>query len=127
MRQAGVALVILSLTMACLAAVKVAEGAWLSKVPVKDREKVNPFGDRENASAAGKHLFADHCAQCHGKEAEGDKKHPSLRTQRIQQQATEGELHWLLLNGEMSRGMPSWSKLGDPQIWQIVTYLKTLH
>lgn len=120
------ALMLLVLVIGATAEVKIAEGAWLSKVPVNDREKPNPFHDREDAVAAGKLLFADHCASCHGKEAMGNKKHPSLRTERVQQ-ATDGELHWLLQNGEMSHGMPSWARLGDPRIWQLVTYLKTLH
>jgi mono/diheme cytochrome c family protein len=44
----------------------------------------------------------------------------------VQQEATEGDLHWLLVNGNMARGMPSWSKLGDSQIWQVISYLKSL-
>ncbi len=119
-------LALLFLAVVAVADVKVADGTWLGKVPAKDREKGNPFHDQENAVAAGRLLFADHCASCHGKEALGNKKHPSLRTERVQQ-ASEGDLHWLLSNGEMARGMPSWAKLGDPQIWQIVTYVKTLH
>jgi cytochrome c oxidase cbb3-type subunit III len=121
------ALAFLFIAVVAVAEVKVADGAWLGKVPGKDREKANPFHDQEDAAAAGKRLFTDHCAPCHGKEALGDKKHPSLRTERVQQRATDGELHWLISNGDMARGMPSWSKLGDPQIWQIVTYVKTLH
>lgn len=121
------ALSFLFLTVVAVAEVKVADGAWLTKVPARDRERTNPFHDKEDAVASGKRLFADHCAACHGKQALGNKKHPSLRTTRVQQQATEGELHWLITNGYMSHGMPSWAKLGDPQIWQIVTYVKTLH
>jgi mono/diheme cytochrome c family protein len=120
------ALIFLFLVAVGAAEVKVADGAWLAKVPDRDREKTNPFHDQQDAAAAGRLLFAEHCASCHGKEALGNKKHPSLRSGRIQQ-ATDGELHWLLTNGEMSRGMPSWAKLGDPQIWQIVSYVKTLH
>jgi mono/diheme cytochrome c family protein len=120
------AVIFLLIAVVSAADVKVADGAWMGKVPVKDREKQNPFHDREEAGFAGKLLFQDHCASCHGREAQGNKKHPSLHTERVQQ-ASEGELHWLLANGEMGRGMPSWSKLGDPQIWQIVTYIKTLH
>jgi mono/diheme cytochrome c family protein len=44
----------------------------------------------------------------------------------VQQEATEGDLHWLLVNGNPRRGMPSWSRLPDPQLWQLVTYLKSL-
>jgi len=26
----------------------------------------------------------------------------------------------------MKYGMPSWAKLGDPQIWQVITYVRSL-
>jgi mono/diheme cytochrome c family protein len=101
-------------------------GAWLNKVPERDRDKVNPYRDQPDAVAAGQRVFHDHCAHCHGEDAEGTKKRPSLRTERVQQQATEGDLHWLLVNGSMGSGMPTWSKLGDPQIWQVITYVRSL-
>jgi hypothetical protein len=31
-----------------------------------------------------------------------------------------------LTNGVVRRGMPVWSKLPEPQRWQLVTYLKSL-
>jgi mono/diheme cytochrome c family protein len=102
-------------------------GAWLDKVPARDRDKTNPYHDQPDAVAAGARIFKDHCAHCHGFDAEGTKKRPSLRTERVQQQATEGDLHWLLVNGSMKSGMPSWSKLGDPQIWQVITYVRSLN
>ena len=102
-------------------------GAWLGKVPANEHEKSNPYHDQADAVAAGRRVFVDHCAHCHGEDAEGVKKRPSLRTTRVQQEATEGDLHWLLKNGSMGYGMPTWAKLGDPQIWQVVTYLKSLH
>lgn len=101
-------------------------GAWLAKVPARDREKVNPYHDQPDTVAAGRRIFVDHCAQCHGKDAQGTDKRPSLRTARVQQEATEGDLHWLLVHGSMANGMPSWSRLGDPQIWQVITYVRSL-
>ena len=99
---------------------------WLTEVPDRDRQKVNPYHDQPQAIQAGRLLFADHCAQCHGNTAEGMKKRPSLRTPRVQSQATEGDLHWLLANGNLRRGMPSWSKLPDQQLWQLISYLRSL-
>jgi mono/diheme cytochrome c family protein len=99
---------------------------WLSEVPLRDQHKTNPFHDQTEAVQAGRLLFEDHCAQCHGDNAEGKKKRPSLRTSRIQSQASEGSLHWLLFNGNVRRGMPTWSKLPDQQLWQLVAYLKSL-
>jgi len=103
-----------------------ADGSWMRHVPEKDHERKNPFVGQADAVAAGRLVYEDHCSKCHGENAQGTKKRPSLRSERVQQQATEGDLHWLLVNGNMGRGMPSWSKLGDPQIWQVIAYVKTL-
>ena len=103
-----------------------ADGKWLEKVPSRDHAKTSPYVGQADAVAAGSRLFADHCSKCHGTNAEGRKKHPSLRTERVQSQASEGDIHWLLVNGNMRKGMPSWARLPDPQLWQIVSYLKTL-
>ncbi len=108
-------------------AVPVTDGAWLAKVPPRDHERVNPYLNQPDAVAAGRLIFVDHCAHCHGDDAEGTKKRPSLKTPRVQQQATQGDLHWLLVNGNRGKGMPSWVKLGDPQIWQVIAYVKSLH
>jgi len=104
-----------------------ADGAWLARVPASDHQKTNPYQGKPEAIAAGRNIFEEHCAKCHGQNAEGVKKRPSLRSERIQRQATDGDLHWLLVNGSMKKGMPPWAKLPDPQLWQLITYLKSLH
>jgi mono/diheme cytochrome c family protein len=104
----------------------VADGSWLRNVPARDHERINPFHEQPEAIAAGRRVFVDRCSHCHGENAEGTKKRPSLKGERIQQQATEGDLHWLLVNGNMRRGMPSWAKLPDQQLWQVITYVKSL-
>jgi mono/diheme cytochrome c family protein len=104
-----------------------ADGSWLKKVPARDHEKANPYHGQPDAIAAGRRVFVDRCAQCHGENAEGTKKRPPLRSQRVREQASEGDLHWLLVNGNMRRGMPSWAKLPDQQLWQVISYVKSLH
>lgn len=104
-----------------------ADGAWLTNVPANDHSKINPYTGHTDAVEAGKNIFEEHCSKCHGANAEGVKRHPSLRTARVQQEASAGDLHWLLVNGNMKKGMPSWAKLPDPQLWQLVSYLKSLH
>jgi mono/diheme cytochrome c family protein len=104
-----------------------ADGSWMKKVPPRDHERPSPFHEQSEAVAAGKRLFGAHCASCHGENAEGKKKKPALTSERVQQQATEGDIHWLLVNGNMGRGMPSWAKLPDPQLWQLIAYIKSMH
>jgi mono/diheme cytochrome c family protein len=118
-------LVLTLLLLSAFAVFATSNGAWMEKVPQKERDKTNPYGSQADAVAAGQRIFHDHCAHCHGADAEGTKKRPSLRTERVQLQATEGDLHWLLVNGDKS-GMPTWSKLGDPQIWQVIAYVRSL-
>lgn len=99
--------------------------AFLAKAPEKAQTRHNPFEGNSNAIAAGRKLFVQHCAQCHGNDAGGGNKAPSLRSDEVQQ-ATAGTLFWVLTNGVVRRGMPVWSKLPEPQRWQIVTYILSL-
>ncbi|MGC2322177.1 MAG: c-type cytochrome [Terriglobales bacterium] len=125
MRPRTLLLILMTMMFAVLA-FGVADGSWLRHVPAKDHERKNPYDGQADAVAAGRLIYADHCSKCHGENAQGTKKRPPLRSARVQQEASEGDLHWLLLNGNMARGMPSWSKLGDPQIWQVIRYVKSL-
>ena len=99
--------------------------AEIAKAPEKARAKVNPLAADQDAVEAGGNLFAQHCAECHGDAADGGRKAPSLRVPEIQS-ATPGALFWLLTNGVVRRGMPVWSKLPEPQRWQLVSYIKSL-
>ena len=119
------ALLVLSLALLCAAA----DGSWMKQVPAADRAQANPFQhDREkDAVSAGAKLYSYNCAQCHGDNAQGRGKRPGLRTYRIQHQATDGDLFWLLRNGNIYHGMPSWNaKLTSEARWQIVAYIKSL-
>ena len=101
------------------------DGMWLTRVPDKQRTRENPFAGRPEAIAAGAKLFRHNCSTCHGNEALGTKKYPSLHSEQVRS-ATDGELEWLLKNGSMKNGMPSWSKLPEQQRWQVVAFLKSL-
>ena len=93
-----------------------------ARVPEKARGKRNPFADDSRARSAGEKLFGQHCAECHGESAEGTKRGPNLRGEQLKD-ATPGALFWIVTNGIVRRGMPAWSKLPEPQRWQIVTFL----
>jgi cytochrome c oxidase cbb3-type subunit 2 len=97
----------------------------LAKAPGKARERRNPLENDPQAVAAGRNLFEQHCAQCHSESAEGGKKGPSLRAAEVQE-APPGAIFWILTNGVVRRGMPVWSKLPEPQRWQLVSYIKSL-
>ncbi|MDE3200335.1 MAG: cytochrome c [Acidobacteriota bacterium] len=119
LRFATLSILLLSSTLV------LASSSWLSKVPKADRARVNPYAGNAEAAAAGKLIFEDNCAKCHGDDAEGRHGRPSLRSERVAH-ATDGELAWILRNGQAFHGMPSWSSLPEQQRWQIITYLRTL-
>lgn len=118
-----VARVLVASLTTLLLAKAVGHDGWPANVPEKYRSRSNPFAGSAEAEKAGAKLFKRHCAQCHGANAEGGKG-PALSWQAGR--ATPGELEWLLTNGSLGQGMPSWSRLPPPQRWQIVTYLKSL-
>lgn len=118
-----------TLLCAGIAAAAAGDGEWLRKVPANDRVRSNPLANNPDAMAAGAKIFAEHCAPCHGEDAEGkvQGKHyrPNLHSNRVKQ-ATPGELFWLVTNGSLKNGMPSWSRFPEPERWQVVSYLKSL-
>ncbi len=97
----------------------------LAAAPPSAHGRTNPFGGNPESQQAGKKLFARYCARCHGDDAQGGHKAPPLRSASIEQ-AAPGDLFWFLTNGNLRAGMPSWSRLPEPQRWQIVSYLKSL-
>jgi mono/diheme cytochrome c family protein len=99
--------------------------AELAKAPEKARAKRNPLENDPEAVAAGRNLFEQHCSECHGSGGEGSRKAPSLRVGEVQN-AAPGAIFWLVTNGVVRRGMPVWSKLPEPQRWQLVSYIRSL-
>jgi mono/diheme cytochrome c family protein len=99
--------------------------AELQKAPDKARNRTNPLQADPDAVAAGSILFEQHCAECHGDVGEGSRKGPSLLVPEVQT-ATPGTIFWVLTNGVVRKKMPVWSKLPEPQRWQLVRYIKSL-
>jgi len=100
--------------------------AALSKAPEAARARKNPFEGNAQEAAAGGKLFEQHCADCHGEKAGGTRHGPSLLREEVRE-ATPGTLFWILTNGVVRRGMPVWSKLPEPERWQIITFLRSLN
>lgn len=82
--------------------------------------------------AAGKEIYAQNCAVCHGTGGKGDgpsavalNPKPFDLTVHARLHA-EGELFWWISNGIQGTGMPAWTGLSDLQKWQVVQYIRTL-
>jgi mono/diheme cytochrome c family protein len=100
-------------------------GDLLQRVPLAAAQRQNPFASCEADRRAGGKLFRQECAACHGRDARGIGKAPPLASP-IVRAAEPGKLFWILRNGSLRRGMPSFAHLPEEQRWQIVTYLKSL-
>ena len=96
----------------------------IAQAPLKTRSWHNPYEGQADAVLAGKKLFLQHCAECHGPQARGIGRAVNLHLSAVQN-ATPGELEWFLRNGNLWRGMPSWSGLPEQRRWQLVAYLKS--
>ncbi len=116
---------VLMLALAVAAFAAAGDGEWLKNVPEKDRVRPNPLASDPDAVAGGKKLYGQQCTRCHGPDGQGIGGKPSLKSERVQN-ATPGELEWLLRNGSLKNGMPSWSSLPEQQRWQIVSYVRSL-
>jgi len=101
------------------------EGSLIQQAPAKSSASANPYQGNPQARLAGAKLYMRECAACHGPDAAGFGKAPALADPRVAQ-APPGALYWVLRNGSLRRGMPSFAHLPEPQRWQIVTYVTSL-
>jgi mono/diheme cytochrome c family protein len=122
----GLRILVLGALIPLVAAVDWARvGTLVQQAPSKARALSNPFEGQQRARRAGVKLFARECAACHGPDGRGMRKAPPLNQSDVQE-ASSGALFWVLRNGSLKGGMPSFAHLPEAQRWQIVTYLKTL-
>ncbi len=119
MRQLGKALGYLALGVAAWAA----GGSLLHQAPARYTDRRNPLAGGEQARLAGAKLFARECASCHGHDGQGIGKAPRLKRSDVAE-ASPGALFWVLRNGSLYRGMPSFAHLPEAQRWEIITFLQ---
>jgi len=97
----------------------------LSQVPAHEAARVNPYAGQQTAVQAGAKLYQRECAACHGAQATGTRRAPAL-VSPILHHAPPGAVFWVLRNGSLRHGMPSFAHLPEARRWQIITYLETL-
>ncbi|HEY9077957.1 MAG TPA: cytochrome c [Anaerolineaceae bacterium] len=105
--------------------------------PADYANKTNPLAGKADAAEAGKKIYTTNCTSCHGEKGLGDgpagaalNPHPG-NLQDTAKNASDGYMYWLIAEGGAPAGksssMPAWKAiLKEEQIWQVVTYIKTL-
>ena len=98
-------------------------GTLLQSAPATAAATKNPLEGDLQAERAGAKLYTRECAACHGSQRQGQGKAPPLNGPEVQG-ASPGTLFWVLRNGSLRRGMPSFAHLPEAQRWQIVSFLQ---
>jgi len=91
----------------------------------------NPFKGDKKATEAGKKIYAQLCAVCHGNSGKGDgiagmslKPRPADLTSETVQKQSDGAIFWKITTGRPP--MASYkATLTDEQRWQVVNYIRT--
>jgi len=110
------------------------EGHKRSNAPASAKKLKNPLTAGEETINAGKQLFNNHCAICHGEDGKSKtdvaasmKKKPTDLTAKEMRGITDGEIYWVLTNGVAKNGMPGFkTKANDKERWQMTVYVKHL-
>ncbi len=105
--------------------------ATLAPVPSDFAGQTNPLG--ADAAAAGAEVFKTNCESCHGPQGHGDGPagaalDPAPKN-LAELQATAGDdyLYWRINTGKEGTSMVAWKGvLTDEQIWQAVSFIRTL-
>ena len=98
------------------------QGSLIQRATPKARPLRNPLENDAAAQRAGAKLYKRECSACHGESREGSEKAPPLAQPEVYQ-AAPGTLFWILRNGSLTTGMPSFAHLPEAQRWQIIAFL----
>jgi cytochrome c oxidase cbb3-type subunit 3 len=92
----------------------------------------NPFAGNAQAAADGSKLFGQSCAPCHGRDGTGGQgqaegmRPPDLTRGVFKAGKQDADLFRVISQGIRGTEMPSFSSLGNEQIWRLVTFVRTL-
>ena len=107
--------------------------ATLAPVPEQFAGRSNPFETDATAVTAGAAVFHTNCEACHGPQGRGDGpagqslNPPPGNLARLQDQADDDYLFWRIHDGKPGTAMVAWKGiLSDEQIWQVVSFIRTL-
>lgn len=109
------------------------------EVPSAYEGLMNPVADNPDAIAVGADLYATSCSSCHGDSGTGDgpaaaaldPSPSSLADAAMMAEMSDGYIFWRITEGgsmePFNSAMPPWgSAFSEDQIWQLVSFLRSL-
>src|SRR5882672_336792 len=99
-------------------------GALLAQQPTSDVTR-NPLATSATAAADGARIFSQTCQSCHGPGGQGDRA-PALTTPRFAHGNDDADVFHSIRAGIPGTQMPPFRALSDAQVWQLVTYIRSL-
>ena len=111
-----------------LAAVAMMAGVLVAQqVPISDTV-MNPLANNPTAAADGQRIYDGTCQTCHGPAGVGDRDRggPALNTTGLKQGDADADLFRTIRQGVSGTQMPPYKGLRDEQIWQLVSYIRSL-
>ncbi|MEW5872517.1 MAG: c-type cytochrome [Chloroflexota bacterium] len=111
-------------------------GLERSQPPAEYAGKVNPLAGQADAAERGGQSYQVFCVSCHGEHGQGDgpisaslNPKPSNLAE-AQAGLSDDYLYWRIAEGGLgapfNSTMPGWKgSLGEEQIWEMVTFLRT--
>ena len=109
----------------------------VAPAPQEFINKINPLRKEPRNLKKGKVLYRlkarKACKYCHGMEGKGDGSmadlmdNPprNLTCKNYMNKITDGELFWVIKEGIVEGGMPSYNHLSNKKIWQLIQYIRT--
>lgn len=105
--------------LACFLLLCVSASVLLAQEHTPERDK-NPFAGKPEAVEAGKRLYEQACQACHGTD-----RAPAL-SGAMKRGNLDGEIFLNIRNGIRGTQMPAFSRLTADQVWQLVSYIRSL-
>jgi mono/diheme cytochrome c family protein len=108
-----------------------AQSGWT--IPSDAASEKNPLSGTPRVLKEGKSQYNQHCAKCHGKKGLGDgpdvdrKDRKSRPANLALSRNPEGVVFYKVWNGRHDPRMPAFkSEMTREEVWQVVTFVKTL-
>ena len=113
--------------VACFAAAMAVGVLFAQQPPVSDTV-TNPLAASPTAAAEGQQIYNGTCQTCHGAGGVGDpgRGGPALNASGLKNGDGDADLFRTIRNGVQGTQMPPYKGLRDEQVWQLVSYIRSL-